>query len=79
MEGEEAQDVTTKRDRRAEQKRDTSAMLRTGADGSVVNEWLEGRLALRDSDPAKYLRQTSPALRATVARYAELTRGEGTR
>ena len=63
-----------KRDRRAEQKRDTSAMLRTEADGLIVNEWLEGRLELRERDPEKYLKQTSPALRLTVERYEELTR-----
>ena len=41
-------------------------MVRAGDNGAVVNEWLEGRLTLRDRDPAKYLRETSPALRATV-------------
>lgn len=60
--------------RRAARKRDTSAMIHAGPDGFTVNEWLEGRLALRERDPAKYLRETSPALRATVERYAELKR-----
>lgn len=40
--------------------------------GFVANEYLENRLALRDGDPAKYLRETSQALRITVERYAEL-------
>jgi hypothetical protein len=53
-------------------KKETSHMIRVEPNGFTTNEWLEGRLALRDSDPAKYLRETSPALRLTVERYAEL-------
>jgi hypothetical protein len=53
-------------------KKDTSHMLTPQPGGFTVNEWLEGRLALRGRDPAKYLRETSQALRLTVERYAEL-------
>lgn len=64
--------VEGKARRRTAQKKDISAMLQTDESGGVRNEWLEGRLALRDRDPAKYLRETSPALRATVERYEQL-------
>lgn len=47
-------------------------MIRVEPNGFTTNEWLENRQRLRDSDPAKYLRETSPALRLTVERYAEL-------
>jgi hypothetical protein len=53
-------------------KKDTSHMLTREPGGFTTNEWLEGRLHLRDRDPAKYLRETSPALRLTVERYVEL-------
>lgn len=56
----------------AKQKKDTSHMMTVKPSGFVVNEWLEGRLKLRDENHDKYLRETSPALRATVERYAEL-------
>lgn len=68
--------MKTKGERRAAQRPDTSAMLTTDANGFTVNEWLEGRLRLRDRDEAAYFKQTSPALRATVERYAEL-KGKG--
>jgi hypothetical protein len=53
-------------------KKGTSHMMTVKPSGFVENIWLEGRLKLRDSDPQKYLRETSPALRITVDRYAEL-------
>jgi hypothetical protein len=37
-----------------------------------VNEYLENRLALRERDHAKDLRETNEAMRLTVERYAEL-------
>ncbi|MCA1814835.1 MAG: hypothetical protein LC746_00220 [Acidobacteria bacterium] len=46
-------------------KKDTSHMVTRTPGGFVENLWLECRLALRNADPAKYLR-------ATVERYAEL-------
>jgi hypothetical protein len=55
-----------------QQKKDTSHMIAVQPSGFVVNEWLEGRLALRDSNPEKYMRETSYALRVTVDRYSEL-------
>jgi hypothetical protein len=53
-------------------KKETSHMMTVKPSGFVENIWLEGRLKLRDSDPAKYLRETSEPLRITVDRYAEL-------
>jgi hypothetical protein len=53
-------------------KKETSKMMNEEPSGFAENIRLEGRLKLRDSDPAKYLRETSPALRLTVDRYAEL-------
>ena len=60
-------------------KKDTSRMMTVEPPGFVRNEWLESRLALRDSDPAEYQRETPPALRATVERDEGLKQGRAGR
>jgi hypothetical protein len=54
-----------------QQKKETAQIITQQPDGFVVNEWLEGRFALRDA-PEKYLHETSSAQRLTVGRYGEM-------
>lgn len=58
--------------RRSSSKRTDSAAVRVEPGGFTVNEYLELKLKLRDTDHAKYMRETSEPLRITVERYAEL-------